>query len=411
MRSLKVNLLGGSVGLAALALGVVSCISPSSSVALGAQGCPELQAGATIDANVQVDVHVRALMQASIDLQKLRDDLKGAVRDACVHIATDLGADDTWSALGDSDDAIGNGNGTGACDQARAKIVAIMDSDAGKRASFAFIYSPGECHTDFQAEADCEAGCNAQTKCDPGKVEERCEPGELSMKCDDKCTAQSYCEGHVDVAANCTGTCDAECSGECTGTCVAEDGTRTNNDVKCKGKCEGSCKGTCTGACKITESAGISCGTSVSCKGQCTSTYKDPVCCTVVTPPKCTIDEACFESCRTSVASKSVCDPPQVKLIADVKAGGDVAKLVATINANLPALAAKAEAEGKLVVKIGADLEATGTAVLNASGDLDGKSLGCATAAAKSITVSAATLKVVSESGAKVGSTCSEHSS
>src|SRR5258706_11654125 len=143
MRSLKVNLLGGSVGLAALALGVVSCVSTSSPIVQGFSGdCPELQAGATIDANVQVDVRVRALMQASIDLRKLRDDLKGAVHDACVHVATDLGADDTWSSLGDSDDAIGNGNGTGACDQARAKIVAIMESDAGKRASFALIYAP-----------------------------------------------------------------------------------------------------------------------------------------------------------------------------------------------------------------------------------------------------------------------------
>jgi len=403
------------MGLVMLAFGGAACISTSSPVVTGttqgAEGCPELKAGATIDASVQVDVRVRALMQASIDLQAIRDDLRGTVHDACAHIATDLGASDTWSALGDSDDAIGNGNGTGACDQAAAKITAIMESDAGKKASFALIMSPGACHTDFKAEADCEAGCNAQTKCDPGKVEERCEPGQLSVKCADKCTANSYCEGHAEAQCNCTGTCDAECTGECTGTCVAEDGTRTTNEANCKGKCEGSCKGKCSGSCKIEESAGISCGASVSCKGECTSTYSDPVCESIVTPPKCTIDESCFESCRTNVAAKAVCDPPQVKLIADVKAGGDIEKLVATINANLPNVVAKAEAEGKLVVKIGADLVTTGTAVLNASGDLDGKSLGCATAAAKSVSTSAKTLSVVTDSGTKVTGTCSSHSS
>jgi len=411
MRNLKGKLLGSSVGFIAVALGAVGCISTTSPIAEGSvQGCPELDTTGTIDANVQIDVHVKALMQASVDLKKIRDDMKGTVHDACVHIATDLGAQDTWSALGDSDDAIGNANGTGACDQARAKIVAIMESDAGKRANFSLILSEGTCHTDFQSEADCEAGCNAQTKCDPGTVEERCEPGELSVKCDDKCTASSYCEGHADVQANCSGTCDAECSGKCAGTCVTDDGKRTDNDDNCHGKCEGSCTGTCTGQCKVEASAGISCGANVSCRGSCTTTHKDPVCETIVTPPKCTIDQSCFASCRANACSKLVCDPPTVKLIADVSVGGDIQKLVATINANLPAVVAKAQAEGKIIVKVAGDIETSGTAVLNASGDLDGKSLGCATAAAKSLSASVSTLKVVADSGTQVSGACSSHS-
>src|SRR5262249_32497123 len=132
-------------------------------------------------------------------------------------------------------------------------------------------------------------------------------------------------------------------------------------------------------------------------------------CETIVTPPKCNIDQSCFASCRASACSKLVCDPPTVKLIADVSAGGDVAKLVATINANLPAVVAKAQAEGKGIVKVVGDIEASGPAVLNASGDLDGKSLGCATAAAKSLTVSAATLKVINDSGTQVSTACSSH--
>src|SRR5260221_14015813 len=116
MRNLKTNLLAGSVSLVVLACGTASCISTTSPITESTQGCAELQEGATIDANVKVDARVRALMQASIDLRSVRNELRGAVSDACSKIALDLGASDTWSSFGDADDALSNGSGTGACD-------------------------------------------------------------------------------------------------------------------------------------------------------------------------------------------------------------------------------------------------------------------------------------------------------
>ncbi|WP_394850186.1 hypothetical protein LZC95_22355 [Pendulispora brunnea] len=393
-------------------LALTSCMTTTSDTdSVGdPQGCPEFQtSGATVDANIKVDAKVQAFMQASANLRSMTEKVKVDVKNACVKIATELGAEDTWSAIGDKDDGIANTNRTGACDAARARIVAIMESDAGKRANFALVVSRGKCQADFQAQVDCEAKCSAQTKCDSGKIEERCQPGQLSVQCQDKCTAQSYCEGRVDVEANCEGKCEAECRGSCQGTCIDANGKISENDANCNGKCSGRCTGKCTGRCQVEASAGIACGASVKCKGSCTSTFTEPVCETTFTPPKCEIDQACFASCRTSTAAKAKCDPPQVKLACDTQTSSDVQKLVATINANLPPLFATAEEHGESVVQIGKDLVASGSAVLRASGDLDVKSLACATAAAQAAEHSAGTLQVAANAGAEVTESCSTH--
>ncbi len=388
---------------------LASCVSTVSGNGSGtsAQGCPEFQSGNALDASVKVDARVRAFVQASADVTSASVSLKSAVKTACIGIASDLGANDTWSSLGDSDDGIGNSHGTGACDAARARIVAIMT--ARTNANFALVISRGECHTDFSAEAQCESGCSAQEKCDPGSVETRCDPAQLSVMCDGSCAAQAFCEGHVDAEANCEGQCEAECTGHCSGTCTDDSGHRTENDDNCHGKCKDHCSGKCSGRCKIDASAGVMCGANVACKGGCTSQFSQPQCETEVTPPKCTIDQTCFEACRASAAAHPVCSPPTVKLLADVTAGDDVAKLVATINKNLPPLIQSAEAQGTIIVDESQNLAASGKAVLEAAGNLDFKSVACATAATESLANTATTLQVSTQAAVNVTSDCSSH--
>jgi hypothetical protein len=396
-----------------VALPLASCVATtptntgSSSSALS---CPEFQPGSTLGANAKVDVRVRGFVQSSADLTGIAATLKSAVKGACVGIDSDLGVTDTWSSLsdaGDSDDAISNANGTGACDAARARIVAIMS--AHPNANFALAISRGECHTDFAEEAQCEAGCSSQQKCDPGTVETRCDPAQLSVMCDGSCSSQAFCEGRVDAEANCEGQCEAECTGHCAGTCTDENGHMTDNDDHCHGKCKDHCSGKCNGRCKVEAASGIACGANVSCKGGCTSTYSQPKCETECSPPKCTIDQTCFENCRATVAAKTVCDPPTVKLLADASAGDDVVKLVATIDKNLPPLIHSAEAEGRILVDEVHNLSVSRKAVLDASGDLDFKSVACATAAAESLTKVAGTLDVSTQAAAGVTSDCSSH--
>jgi hypothetical protein len=390
---------------------LVSCISTSSGLAQSGQGCPEFTSGATFDDSVKVDVRVRGFMQASADLEAVSGTVKAAVKTACVNIAHDLGAQDTWSSLGDVDDAIHDQAGTGACDAANARITAIMESDAGKAANFALVISRGACHTDFNEQVSCEAGCETQQKCDPGTVETRCEPGQLSVTCQDVCSANSYCEGSASAEANCQGSCEAECHGSCSGVCIDSGGSvvPVGAGGACHGKCVGTCSGTCTGMCQVQASAGVQCGANVKCKGTCNGKYTDPVCETEFTPPSCTVDQSCFDECQTSVSSKTKCDPPTVELIANQNAGGDVQKLVTTVDANLAQLVSVAETQGPLVVKAGQKLVATGEVVFSATGDLDGHSLACATTAAQAASASVSTLQASAQGGTNVDQTCTQH--
>jgi len=178
----------------------------------------------------------------------------------------------------------------------------------------------------------------------------------------------------------------------------------------CHGKCVGRCSGTCTGMCKIQAPAGVQCGANVKCKGTCNGKSTDPVCETEFSPPNCTVDQSCFDECQTSVSSKTKCDVPTVELIADENAGGDVQKLVATIDANLPQLVSVTETQGPVVVQAGQRLVATGEVVFSATGDLDGHSLACATTAAQAATASASSLQVSELGGTRVNSACAEHS-
>ena len=106
---------------------LASCIAttPSSTgTSSPALSCPEFQPGGALDESVKVDVRVRAFVASSADLTGVATALKTAVKEACVGIDNDLGVTDTWSTsggAGDSDDAISNANGTGACDAARAR--------------------------------------------------------------------------------------------------------------------------------------------------------------------------------------------------------------------------------------------------------------------------------------------------
>jgi hypothetical protein len=86
-----------------------------------------------------------------------------------------------------------------------------------------------------------------------------------------------------------------------------------------------------------------------------------------------------------------------------------VDKLVATINANLPALLAAGEGQGKIAADAVARLVVTGNAVLQNAGNLDGHSLSCATAAATHASSTAATLSVSAQASLKIGQSCRAH--
>jgi len=394
------------------ALGATGCVSPQSPITQAAGDCPEFAAGAQISESASMDMTVRIFLQASADFSKVTADMKADVKQACININKDFGIADTWTQFGDDDKSISNSNGTGACDAASNKIKAIMEDQGALNANFALTITHGECHTDFEAQKTCDSGCDSTQACAPGGIETRCEPGQLSVKCDQKCTEHSFCEGTETQTTQCSGMCASTCMGHCHGGCFHEDGTMSMDDQNCNGKCTDVCDGACTGLCQVTVHEGWSCGSDIRCKGSCTGTFTDPVCESEFTPPNCNGNTECHESCRAKIAANPICAPSQAKLFANVSAVSnkdDVQKLVTTINANLPKLIDAAQVKGDIAVKAITKLSDTGQQVIDKSGNLDGKSLACAKVAAKADLTASGSLRLLNQGSVSVTETCKSH--
>jgi hypothetical protein len=387
----------------AAATGCVDADSPL--INEGAQGCDEFQPGGEVPSDLAVDGDVRVFLQASADFSGEAVAIRDSVLTACAAVALDLGASDTWSSIEDIDARVSNGDGTGACDAAAAKVEAILVHATEVQANVAIAISRGQCHMDFEAQTACDRQCTTDTQCDPGSVETRCEPGSLRVVCDAACAADATCCGTPDLPANCMGKCESECQGECKGDCTSADGTRTTDDPNCRGKCSASCNGTCRGLCKVEAPEGVQCGANVACQAGCSGSFTAPECTTEFTPPQCTVREDCHQSCSAQVVAHSVCDPCTVKVFANVTVSADLQPLITTLEINLPPLIAAAELHGKLLFNAGQRLATSGQSLSGRVGDLDGKSLACAAAASTGCASGIGSLDVSIQASARIQGT------
>jgi len=120
---------------------------------------------------------------------------------------------------------------------------------------------------------------------------------------------------------------------------------------------------------------------------------------------------ACHESCSAQVEANAICDPPSVRLFADVSVSADVELLVQTIDTHLPHLLAAADAEGRLAVDAVGHLTASARAVAESTLDLDGNSIACVGDATQSSASAAVSLNASFSGSVEVFETCSAHSS
>ena len=369
---------GAAMMSAAYAAMSAGCISGDSKVLDTTQGCEEIRGTNTVPESLNIDPHVRLYTQAAIDLRGAALNLRQQAKATCASVALDLGAQDTWNTLGEGDDAISNASGTGACDAAAREVERVLNQGGQARAVVAIDVSRGDCHVDFAEQSRCDAACQLQQVCEPGTVETRCEPSALSVKCDAACKTNSTCKGRPEKPCNCMGKCESTCVGQCKGKCVAADGTVTENDPNCMGKCASSCNGLCKGHCKVEEPAGVNCGVDVRCTGGCSGSFREPVCVTQFKPPVCQVDEACHSACSARAVANAICDPPIVRIAADLKTSPSLQPLVTTLEANLPKLLAIGEVQGKLALDA-VDRMSNSGQVVGANVDrLDPKSLACA---------------------------------
>ncbi len=280
--------------------------------------CPELSPNvdafsASLSADARANGKVRAFVQASKDLAAASLTLELETAAACRRIGADLGVGPGEMAPRDEP----GGQASGACGPVAARVDAILRGGAGVRVAV----TPPSCQANVQADARCRASC--QVDVDPGEIVARCEPGRLV----------GYCQGA------CQGRCDGRCTGECRGQCSARDA---------QGRCIGSCAGDCNGACDA------------ACHASCAGAWQAPRCEGSMRGPSA--DAECDASCRAHADVHAACTPTQVNVQATQNTA-EIARLAATLQANLPALlhaqitlARRLSADVRTVGQVGAQL-------------------------------------------------------
>src|SRR5688572_19470280 len=146
--------------------GLGACVSEDSPILDGAEECTAFAPGEPVPDDLEVRTEVKTFMQAASDLTAVGGEMGEEVLAACAGIAGDLGAEDSWSQLEGLDRQIANGDKTGACDVATARILDVLADAKEVNATVALLVTRGECHVDFEAQAECERNCPEE--CDPG---------------------------------------------------------------------------------------------------------------------------------------------------------------------------------------------------------------------------------------------------
>lgn len=314
---------------------------------VGGTACLENTPPGVCSANIVAEVE--SLTTAADSLMAAADGLKLDVATACYNIATDLGQTDLPAVSAEMTDEDIETICTAALTAINAELDAGLTVDV--------LVQGGYCEIDAEAQLSCEAECQIEGECDPGSIETRCDPGYLSVMCDGECQANAWCEGSVEVEANCTGECAGMCKGQCDAADTPEEGL----------ECAGLCEGTCTGECHIAADANIDCGAEVRCRGGCSVEGRLPVCRTTIEEPYCDVDADCNAGCQGQASFEATCHEPEVFVV--VTGGINPEAFTATIEENLPALIEAFKLYSPIIVEQATATAEAAARVANAAGE------------------------------------------
>lgn len=338
-------------------IGFSGCLGNSKFGALG-MACPQLSGGgdpltAHYSANVRANADVGAFVASSKDLVEVSMQIEGEAAEACRRMGRDLGVPE--QQMHPSQDQAG-GEAQAACGALRARIDGILQAGMGVQVSV----RPPACTADVQAHAQCSGACNAQV--DPGQVIAQCEPGRLS----------GHCSG------TCQGSCDGSCQGQCDGQCSVRNAS---------GQCAGRCSGTCHGSCDTT------------CHAQCQGQWQMPHCDAQIRAPQASAE--CQASCNARADIRAQCVPAQV-MVQSTASTQDMARLAATLQANLPMLLHAELALGKRLVNTAEMMVSVGANLPNVIGQAGAEAAACVAAAANASATASARIHVSVQASASV---------
>ena len=324
---------------------------------IGGAACPELYNGDAVRTRYaeaeQVNVKLRAFVQASKELAGIATQAESEAAEACTRMGRDLGVSPQQMAPREP--------GPGARAQAACGAVgAVIDQILRSGLSVQVSATPPQCQANAQAYAQCSGTC--QVDVDPGEIVARCEPARLS----------GYCQGQ------CSGQCDGRCNGQCNGQCSQRDA---------QGRCVGQCSGQCEGSCDAT------------CHARCNGSWQAPKCEGYVRPPHA--DAECDASCRAHASFSASCTPAVVNVHAS-QGAEMAARLAATLQANLPLLLHAQVALGRRVINDAEILVQVGGQLPRLVGQASAHAAACVAASSNASVQASASIKITVQASASV---------
>ncbi len=304
--------------------------------------------------NAIADGKIKTLLAASHDLISLSAQMENEVLDACRRMAFDLGVSPAEMTPRNSDQA-------GAAAQAACAAVSYhIDAILRQGIQVQVQVTPPMCQANLQAKAHCDGACAATV--DPGRIVATCEPGRLS----------GYCNG------TCHGQCDTNCQGQCQGQCTGQ-----SNNGQCVGRCLGTCNGSCDGTCHA----------------YCQGNWQAPQCQGTITPPSA--DAECNASCNAQAEFQASCTPAQV-LVRSGQNAELAARLVRTLQANLPELIHAEVALGKRLTGSARVIVSVGSQLPNVIGNAGAEAMACVAAASSATATASMRIDVSIQASASV---------
>jgi hypothetical protein len=275
--------------------------------------CGEMETGDfshfSIKGQPVVEADVKAFMDASYTFNKIVVDTEASLIASCASIGKDIGVDPV--ALDLKPD--GGNSGAKVCGAVAAKVGDILKASPGT--TLALNVGTPTCRLDIGAVTDCLG-----VPLDPAALALSCQGGDVGGQCD----------------------------GDCQGTCSGAAGAGATQS-SAGGSAGGHCAGACTGGCSVA--------------------YKAPTCSGDFKLPPGAFGEKKLIACGLKGIAATKCDVP-VDVTVNGSGSADVQKLVASLQANLPAIAAiqagtapKMVAAVAGVTKAGIDLKSTITQV------------------------------------------------
>jgi len=356
------TLTGALLGFVGSLLAFPQCVPPQAGDTYGALGatCPQLTSSgdpmhAHFGAQGEAEATLRAFVAASKDLAEVSAQMESEIFTACRAIGHDIGVTDA-DIQGPDVRAV--------CGAVSARLDAILTAGA----KLEVRATPPECRANANAKAECSGACDVEV--DPGEIVAQCDPGKLSGQCEGRCV----------------GRCEGVCRGECDGKCEAQNAS---------GQCDGRCQGKCNGECDAT------------CHARCEGEWVAPKCEGHVRPPSAS--GGCTASCDARAEIRAECTPANVHIEAN-QAAEDLAKLVASLQANLPTLvqaefllSQKLASSAKVLVDVSAELpEAVGKASLEAGACVAASATAVAQASARVDVSIQASASVTGRAGATI---------